>query len=159
MPDPEAPGRREELERAIGCRRAALGPIVAWPEAWRSVQRARAAHRLLSEGLLGDARLVMADEELAQLIVQGDRSLIAELAESRLAPLAGRSRHSRARLEETLAAWLDHQGHVPVTARALHVHPQTVRYRMAQLRELFGDRLDDPQARFELSLAVRARRG
>ena len=156
VPDPEAPGRRQELERAIGRRRAALGPTVAWPEAWRSVHRARAAHRLLSEGLLGDARLVMADEELAQLIVHGDRALIAELGESRLAPLAGRSPHSRARLEETLGAWLDHQGHVPATARALHVHPQTVRYRMGQLRELFGDRLDDPRARFELSLALRA---
>jgi DNA-binding PucR family transcriptional regulator len=41
-------------------------------------------------------------------------------------------------------------------ARELHVHPQTVRYRLAQLRELFGERLDDPDARFELALALRA---
>jgi hypothetical protein len=27
---------------------------------------------------------------------------------------------------------------------------------MAQLRELFGERLDDPDARFELALALRA---
>jgi DNA-binding PucR family transcriptional regulator len=107
----------------------------------------------------GEERLVVADDELAQLIVHGDRSLVEELAGSRLAPLSGRSKHSRARLQETLAAWLDHQGNVPETARALHVHPQTVRYRLAQLRELFGDRLDDPQARFELSLAVRASPG
>ena len=159
VPDPEAPGRLADLERAIGRRRAALGPPVSWHDAWRSIQRARAAHRLLSDGLLGDRRLVLAANELAELIVHGDRSLITELAESRLAPLAGRSRHSRARLEETLAAWLDHQGNVPETARALHVHPQTVRYRMAQLRELFGVRLDDPDARFELALAVRARPG
>ena len=157
VPDPDAPGRREELTRAVGDGRAALGPTVSWPDAWRSVHRARAAQRLLGDGLLGDARLVVADEVMAELIVHGDRSLLAELAESRLAPLAGRSPHSRARLEETLAAWLDHLGNVPETARALHVHPQTVRYRMAQLRELFGERLDDPQARFELALAVRAR--
>jgi DNA-binding PucR family transcriptional regulator len=91
------------------------------------------------------------------LIVHADPSLLAELAELRLAPLSGRSDHSRARLRETLAAWLDHHGNVPETARALHVHPQTVRYRMTQLRELFGDALEDPQLRFELSLAVRAR--
>jgi DNA-binding PucR family transcriptional regulator len=36
------------------------------------------------------------------------------------------------------------------------VHPQTVRYRMAQLRDLFGARLDDHDARFELALALRA---
>jgi DNA-binding PucR family transcriptional regulator len=41
-------------------------------------------------------------------------------------------------------------------AERLHVHPQTVRYRVAQLRELFGERLDDPDARFELALALRS---
>jgi DNA-binding PucR family transcriptional regulator len=44
-------------------------------------------------------------------------------------------------------------------ARALHVHPQTARYRLAQLRELLGDQLDDPDARFELELALRSRAG
>ena len=41
-------------------------------------------------------------------------------------------------------------------AGELHVHPQTVRYRVAQLRELFGERLEDADARFELALALRA---
>ena len=41
-------------------------------------------------------------------------------------------------------------------AAALHVHPQTVRYRMGRLREIYGDRLDDPDARFELELALRS---
>ncbi|HEX5980736.1 MAG TPA: helix-turn-helix domain-containing protein [Thermoleophilaceae bacterium] len=45
----------------------------------------------------------------------------------------------------------------PEVARALHVHPQTVRYRLARLRELFGERLDAPDGRFELELALRAR--
>jgi DNA-binding PucR family transcriptional regulator len=40
-------------------------------------------------------------------------------------------------------------------AAALGVHPQTVRYRMTRLRELFGERLEDPEARFELGLALR----
>ena len=43
-------------------------------------------------------------------------------------------------------------------AAALHVHPQTVRYRVAQLRELFGEALDDPGSRYELLLVLRARR-
>jgi DNA-binding PucR family transcriptional regulator len=41
-------------------------------------------------------------------------------------------------------------------ATAMHVHPQTARYRIARLRELLGDQLDDPDARFELQLALRA---
>ena len=44
---------------------------------------------------------------------------------------------------------------VPEVARAIHVHPQTVRYRLNQLRELFD--LEDPEARFELLLVTRAR--
>jgi DNA-binding PucR family transcriptional regulator len=41
-------------------------------------------------------------------------------------------------------------------AAEMHVHPQTARYRVARLRELLGDQLDDPDARFELELALRA---
>ena len=156
VPDAAAPARRGEIERALGDRRGALGPEVAWPDAGRSLQRALAAHRLPSRAVLGGRRPVVADDQLGQLIVHADPALLAELAELRLAPLSGRSDHSRARLRETLAAWLDHHGNVTETARALHVHPQTVRYRMTQLRDLFGDGLEDPQLRFELSLAVRA---
>jgi DNA-binding PucR family transcriptional regulator len=42
-------------------------------------------------------------------------------------------------------------------ARRLGVHPQTVRYRLRQLEELFGDALNAPDARFELELALRGR--
>ena len=49
------------------------------------------------------------------------------------------------KLAETLRAWLLHQGRRDDVAAALFVHPQTVRYRMGQLRELYGDRLDDPR--------------
>jgi DNA-binding PucR family transcriptional regulator len=40
-------------------------------------------------------------------------------------------------------------------ARALHLHPQTVRYRVNRLRELLGEQLEDPSARFELEIALR----
>ena len=156
VPDADAPGRRGELERALGRRLGALGPTVPPNEAWRSAERARSAHRLAA-GSGEDGGLVAAEERLADLVVHGDPALLRELACRRLAPLDERSPASRRRLLETLAAWLDEQGNVSRVAEALHVHPQTVRYRLAQLRELFGDALDDSGARFELSLAVRAR--
>ena len=43
-------------------------------------------------------------------------------------------------------------------ARALHLHPQTIRYRLTRLRGLFGDSLTDADDRFELELALRSRR-
>ena len=62
------------------------------------------------------------------------------------------------RLAETLLAWLESADNAGAAARHLHVHPQTVRYRLRQLTELFGDRLSDPDARFTLQVALRIRR-
>jgi DNA-binding PucR family transcriptional regulator len=152
VPDPEGPGRRGRVEQALSGRFAAVGPAVPPGEAARSARRARAALGLASEA----APFVVAEEHLAALLLTCDRELAAELASHALAPLAALKEGARARLSLTLRAWLDHQGRIEQTARALHVHPQTVRYRLGQLRDLFGDDLDDPERRFELSLALRA---
>ena len=58
------------------------------------------------------------------------------------------------RLAETLRSWLLHQGRREEVAADLVVHPQTVRYRMTQLRELYGDRLTDPTTVLELTIAL-----
>src|SRR5215210_1089462 len=94
VPDADAPGRRDEIEAALGRRRAALGPSVPGAEAWRSAHRARALHRLLADGVI-DGGLVFAEEHLADLIVHGDAPLAQELAGTRLEPLAGLSPASR----------------------------------------------------------------
>jgi DNA-binding PucR family transcriptional regulator len=65
---------------------------------------------------------------------------------------------ARERLLDTLQAWLDAHGEARPAALALHVHVQTVRYRLGQLRDLLGDSLDDPDARLELALALRVAR-
>ncbi|WP_447644429.1 helix-turn-helix domain-containing protein [Nocardioides zeae] len=59
-----------------------------------------------------------------------------------------------ARLEETLRAWLLHQGRREEVAAALFVHPQTVRYRMGRVRELWGDALTDPDVVRALVVAL-----
>jgi hypothetical protein len=157
VPDPEAPGRRSQLAAALDGAPAALGPAVALARAPHSLARAHAAHALLLEGRLPGETLVAADDHLAELLLHGgDTTLGADLAARVLAPLAELRPKARDRLRETLRAWLDHPGQVQAVAERLHVHPQTVRYRVAQLRELFGDALDDPDARFELALALRA---
>jgi hypothetical protein len=105
------------------------------------------------------SRLIVADEHLPALLLAAEPTLAADLARTRLAPLDGLAAGPRERLAATLQAWLDRPGQVQAVAAALDVHPQTVRYRLKQLRELFGARLDDPEARFELSLALRAADG
>jgi 4-hydroxy-tetrahydrodipicolinate synthase len=84
-------------------------------------------------------------------------ALMRKLREDVRLPLAPMELETRAKLEATLRAWLDHRGRVEETAAALGIHPQTVRYRLNQLREAFGDRLEDPDGRFALELALRVR--
>jgi PucR C-terminal helix-turn-helix domain len=160
VPDPQAPGRRAQLESALDGLPAGLGPAVALGRAPLSLARARAAHALVLDGVVDAEPLVVADEHLPALLLHGgDRSLAADLAAGALAPLDELRPGPRGRLRATLRAWLDYPGQVTRVAGELHVHPQTVRYRVAQLRELFGDRLEDPDARFELALALRAEPG
>ena len=71
-----------------------------------------------------------------------------------LEPLADLRPTARARLGETLRSWLLHQGRRDDVAADLHVHAQTVRYRMTQLRELYGDRLLSPEVVLQLVVAL-----
>lgn len=157
VPDPQGPGRGAELDRALAHTVAGVGPAVEAADAARSFRRAVAALGLAEDrGLEGAVR---AEDHRAALLLRADPELVAEMAERRLAPLAGQSELSRRRLTSTLLAWLRHDGSVPAAAAELDVHAQTVRYRLNRLRELFGAQLDDPDARFELELALRALHG
>ena len=145
--DPAGPGRRRAIERAVGCaQRGVIGPQRAQADAGLSLQRALAALPFAGPGLTDASRF------LGDLWLRSDPELASELSADRLAPL----RHAP-HLEPTLRAWLDRPGQIQAIAHALGVHPQTVRYRMKRLRELFGTALEDPDARFELALALRAR--
>jgi hypothetical protein len=157
VPDPGAPGRRRQLANAVRGRPAALGPAVPWRRAGRSVRRAIATQRLAAAGRLPANRLLRAEDHLGALVLTADVELADELAAHRLAPLDALPARTAGRLADTLRAWLDRPGQVQAVAATIGVHPQTVRYRMRQLRELFGPRLDDPEGRFELGLALRAR--
>src|SRR3954471_11877703 len=156
VPDADAPGRRRQLEAAISEGPVALGPTSGWATLSVSARRAAAAHRLSVAGRIPSDGLVVAHEALAELLLASDPGLAGELASRRLAPLAELPRAQRRRLEETLRAWLDRPGQVQAVAAELGVHPQTVRYRLRKLRDLFGPSLDDPEGRFELQLALRS---
>jgi hypothetical protein len=157
LPDPQRADLLGKLQHAVGARHvAALGPPVAWGDAALSLARARAVLELAAEGAAPDHGVLDAADHTTALLLRSDRRLAQELVRTRLAPLAELAAGPRARMTTTLAAWLAEQGRLQAVAERLHVHPQTVRYRLGRLRELFGDALDDPQRRFELELALRA---
>ncbi|MBT2403146.1 MULTISPECIES: CdaR family transcriptional regulator [unclassified Streptomyces] len=155
-PDPD-PDARTALEAALRGRFAAVGHTVALRDTASSL---RWALRLLSltparAGL--DARPVFVDDHLSTLLLLQDEPLAHALAARWLRPLANLTPRQSERLEVTLLAWLEGGG-APEAAKALSVHPQTVRYRMRQLEKLFGPGLRDPRTRFELEMALRSRR-
>jgi DNA-binding PucR family transcriptional regulator len=98
--------------------------------------------------------VVDTDEYLVELVLTADREATDDLRRQVLAPLAGLRPSTADRLTETLRSWVVHQGQRTAVAADLFVHAQTVRYRMTQLRELYGDRLNDPRTILELIVAL-----
>ncbi|MFJ1542707.1 PucR family transcriptional regulator [Micromonospora chalcea] len=145
-------GRRRQLTRLLHGHRAVLGPARPWHRVAASYQRAT---RALALGLgEPDAGPVDTERHLATLLLSMDPEALADLRAQALAPLAALPPATAHRLAETLRSWLLHQGRRDDVAADLFVHPQTVRYRMGKLRELFGDRLLDPAAVLDLTIAL-----
>jgi hypothetical protein len=154
VPDPDGPGRRAAIDRAVvdAGAVAGLGTTVAWNEAPVSFVRARAALALADPNTSG---IVVARDRAGELLLRSEPRLARELASDRLRPLAELPAGARKRLTETLQVWLAEQGRLGQVAQRLGIHPQTARYRVARLRELFGASLEDPDERFWLELALR----
>ncbi|MEW2412961.1 helix-turn-helix domain-containing protein [Streptomyces sp. NPDC046866] len=157
VPSPDTPDTRTSLEALLRGRFAAVGHPVAPGDTSHSL---RWALRLLAltpnrPGL--DGRPLFVDDHLSTLLLLQDEPLAHALAARWLRPLANLTPRQSERLEVTLLAWLEGGG-APEAAKALSVHPQTVRYRMRQLEKLFGPGLRDPRTRFELEMALRSRR-
>lgn len=143
-------GSRTRLLRALERAEASVGPARPWPAAAESFARAL---RALELGL-PDGGPLDTDEHLADLVVRADEAALADLRARVLAPLDELRPTARDKLVDTLRAWLLHQGRRDDVAGALFVHPQTVRYRLGQLREAYGDRLDDPGFVREATVAL-----
>ena len=143
-------GGRRHLLRVLAGRQAVLGPARPWSRARASYDRAARTAALVPS----QDGPIDSEDHLAQLVVRADPDALADLRARVLAPLDDLRPASRERLEETLRSWLLHQGRRDAVAAELHVHAQTVRYRMGELRELYGDRLDDPATVLDLLLAL-----
>lgn len=145
VPDMHGSGRTALL-RSIAGRGCLAGPPRPWLRARASYDRVL---RALALGLAEDT-----EAHLPALVVGSDPEALSDLRERAFAPLAGMRPATVEKLTETLRAWLLHQGRRDEVAAVLYVHPQTVRYRMGQLREAYGDALDDPETVLALTIAL-----
>jgi hypothetical protein len=145
VPDAHAQ-RRPPLLRALAGRGSLAGPARPWLDVRASYDRALRAR---AAGLETDT-----EAHLVSLVLDADPSARDDLRSQLLAPLAGLRPGTAEKLTDTLRSWLLHQGRRDDVAAELFVHPQTVRYRMGQLRELYGDRLEDPETVLALTVAL-----
>ena len=151
---PDAGGAaRATLLTVLSGREAVVGPARPWQRARRSYARA-----LRGWALPRTEDVVDTERHLPQIILGADRAAVADLRQAALAPFDDLPEATAERLAETLRAWLLLQGRRELVAETLHVHPQTVRYRMSQIRELFGERLQDPDEVLALLIALSAPR-
>ena len=157
VPDADGPGRAQLIRHGLRGWRAAVGPAVPLNLAASSLRWASQALGLAQRGVLPwEEGVVWCATCMPQLIMFADEALLRRLRDGTLKPLVGLHPAQQDRLAETALAWLQSWGNATAAARLLHVHPQTVRYRMRQIHELFGADLREPDRRFALEVALRA---
>jgi hypothetical protein len=159
IPDPAGPGRHSQLRKAVGTRPAALGPGVPPAQLSTSWRLSLSAQRAIAAGAIPTGGLIRVDDHLVELMLFDSRDLIGRLRARTLHPLSELTPAARRRMSETALAYIEQRGNAAGMARSLRIHPQTARYRIARLREIYGDDLDDPGERLALELSLRAGAG
>ena len=131
------------------------GPVVVGPvaddltRAYASARAALSAHRSAT-GWPEAPRPVRSSELLPERALAGDGHARRHLIEEVYLPLAA----AKGTLIETLGAYFHHGSSMEATARALFVHPNTVRYRLRQVTELSGFSPSQARDAFTLQIAL-----
>lgn len=153
--------RARVLEGALLDRRLAVGLSSAAhgiPELRGAAVEARHARRLAE--LRGGRSQVIAGTEIDShelLLASVPEEVQASYRERLLGPLLAYDRDHRSQLVQTLEQFLAHSGSWQRCATAMHVHVNTLRYRIGRVEELTGRDLSSLEHRVDLFLALKLR--
>ena len=134
MPDPDGPGRLDQIAQASAGISAALGPTGTLRELPESWALANTTLQAVDDGAVGAPGLVRAEDRLGELLLYENAALVERIGRRRLAAFDELTAKSRARMEDTALAYLRRQGNAAAMAESMDVHAQTARYRLARLR-------------------------
>ncbi|SDC24616.1 PucR C-terminal helix-turn-helix domain-containing protein [Actinokineospora iranica] len=144
------------LSRPAPDARVVVGLPRPLADAGRSAAHARTALDLVRAGTLPDAPVTWCAHHLTALLHAEADDLTAVIRADALAALAGLPARRRERLTATLRAWVRLHGRIEDVAESLRVHPQTVRYRMNEIQDLFAGDPTSGDRRLRLLIALRA---
>jgi purine catabolism regulator len=159
-------GLVEELRRA--CRRVAtdnppytvsagvsgeIDQLDHFPQAYRAARHSLEIGRALSHHPasvtqhedLGLFRIIPLAESATEL---------ERFCRETLGPLLAHDGQHGAELVKTLRVYLENNQNATRSAEALHIHYNTLRYRLDRIRDLIGDRLEQPAKRLALEVAL-----
>ncbi|WP_131732662.1 PucR family transcriptional regulator [Actinomadura formosensis] len=154
VPDPEGPGqdRLRPALRRLGT--AAIGPTVPLDRGAVSLRWARHALTLAERGLLPCDTPVRCVDHIASLATFAADELVGATAEAVVGPLLALPPARRQPLAETLLTYLQCGDNAVIAAERLHIHEQTVRYRLRRIAELTGGRFSGLDGRLDLMLML-----
>lgn len=125
------------------------------PQSYREAQQAlEIGRRLFGEGdihyftRLGIYRLLF--------YLYGHEEL-SDFYQETLGFLLESDRHSNSALIETLESFFHCNGNLSETARTMHLHRNSLLYRLGRIEELLGRSLEDPELRLSLQIALKIR--
>ncbi len=114
----------------------------------RLARRAGAAGQVTSYRSLGALRL---------LLEVPDPEVLRRFVAETLGPVMDYGRGHRTPLLETLEALVAESWNQRAAARRLHVHINTLAYRLQRIEDILGARLDQPETRVVVSVSLQAR--
>ncbi|MEU0189149.1 helix-turn-helix domain-containing protein [Streptomyces afghaniensis] len=139
------------LRGSVGCLVSRLGDV---PESRREADRILDA--MVSAGVT--VAVAALPDIQAEVLVSEILTLLAarpEIRDPRLTALVSHDSRHRGRLAETLLTYLNSFGDIRAAAAQLHVHPNTLRYRLRRAEQLTGLDLSRPDQRLLAMLQLR----
>ncbi|QBD82638.1 hypothetical protein EPA93_44405 [Ktedonosporobacter rubrisoli] len=123
------------------------------PQSFREAQQAlQIGRRLFGEGRLHSFTQLGVYRLLFYLDGQSE---LTDFYQETLGPLLSHDVRNDGTLIETLEGFFRYNGNLSETARAMHLHRNSLLYRLGRLEEILGHSLEDPELRLSLQIALK----
>lgn len=145
---------RVETRTSMALRAAVAAPIADLA----AVAAARTEVDRVLDGTSGDVRVTTLAESRTTVLLRETMKLIADhdrLRDPRIAALEHYDAKNSSRMRESLDIYLACFGDIRQAAARLHVHPNTLRYRIRRVEAITGLDLTDPDARLLVEIQLR----